>query len=121
MGWQAYLPAFGLLLQRFAGTEVWLDGEADSLPACLLSWLAAMTDKSQSKPLSQSLMALRGWPLLHFRAASHDRLWDYRQCSFHQFVGEAGEAGIRVWLSPSRRAYPTLSQSLGFLRQHAQR
>lgn len=121
MGWQAYLPAFGVLLQRFAGTEAWLDGEADSLPACLLAWLAAMADDNQPKSRVVPLLALRSWPLLHFRAASDDKVWDYRQCSFQQFVGEAGEAGIKVWFSPSRQAYPTLSLSLDFLRQHAQR
>ncbi|MBU1722232.1 MAG: hypothetical protein KJ892_00085 [Gammaproteobacteria bacterium] len=122
LGWQAFLPAFELLLQRFAGTEAWLDEGADSLPECLMQWLATMTDaEGRPKPLRLALLALRGWPLLSFRAAAQGRLWDYRHCSFSQFVQEAGEAGITVWFSPRRRAFPGLCQGLGFLRQHAQR
>lgn len=118
LGWQAYIPAFALLLQRFAGTEDWLEQDHDSLPECLSCWLASLVGE-QPKPLGLvALCALRRWPLLYFRAYACDAYWDYRQCSFHEFCQQAGEQGITVWFSPHRAAFPTLLQGLGFLRQH---
>jgi hypothetical protein len=117
LGWQAYIPAFAMLLQRFEGTQEWLEQETDTLPECLCAWLASLVG-ANAKPLPLALFALRSWALLYFRAADASKRWDYRQCSFMAFWQQAQEQHIDVWDDIHRVARPTLGQGLGFLRQH---
>jgi hypothetical protein len=134
LGWQAYIPAFAELLQRFEGTQDEREEEGDdTLPECLCAWLATLTwDDARSRRLS--LLALRHWKWLYFRAKAGSTEWDYRQCSFtgfcQQFGGQVSTWFIQIHIRHStlthsfgwepREAKPTLAQGLGFLRQHCQ-
>ncbi|MDD5395549.1 MAG: hypothetical protein PHE17_21205 [Thiothrix sp.] len=135
LGWQAYIPAFAELLQRFEGTQEEREQEGDNtLPECLCAWLATLTwENAKSRRLA--LLALRHWKWLYFRAKVGVAEWDYRQCSFTGFCQQSGEQGITTWFVqtqchfpalarslglPRRTAKPTLAQGLGFLRQHCQ-
>lgn len=125
LGWQAYLPAFMVLLDRFDGTELWFnDEEHDSLPYCLLTWLASLSSTG-AKPLPLALFAVRHWPVVAFRASIDGQLWDYRKLTFQQFCGDTPFSEIYTWLH-SRHHERKLSerfsfaQAVGFLRQHQQ-
>ncbi|MDD5395332.1 MAG: hypothetical protein PHE17_20095 [Thiothrix sp.] len=123
LGWQAYIPAFAELLQRFEGTENYLetaDGQPvtdeDTLPCLLSRWLESMTCDNP-KPIRLALFALRHWCVLYFRAKANGQLWDYRKIPFHPFCQAQG-LPITTWTASCRVADPTLAQGLGFLRQH---
>jgi hypothetical protein len=133
LGWQAYIPAFAELLQRFEGTQderEW--GNDNTLPECLCAWLASLTGE-EPQPSRLALFAVRHWQWLHFHAEASGIRWDYRRCSFTAFCQQSGGQSITTrfvqtqchhpelsrslgWLR--RTPFPTLAQGLGFLRQH---
>ena len=125
LGWQDYLPAFMALLACFDGTEAWFDDEErDSLPYCLLTWLASLTS-TEAKPLPLALFALRHWPVVAFRARIDRQVWAYRKLTFQQFCGDTPLSEIHVWLHcrHHQRKHSerfSLAQAVGFLRQHRQ-
>ena len=125
LGWQDYLPAFMALLACFDGTEAWFDDEErDSLPYCLLTWLASLTS-TEAKPLPLALFAVRHWPVVAFRARIDRQVWDYRKLTFQQFCGDTPLSEIHVWLHcrHHQRKHSerfSLAQAVGFLRQHRQ-
>lgn len=114
LDWQAYLPTFTLLLNRFEGTEEWLD-DADCLPGYLLAWLIALNGR---QPTIRTLLPLRHSPLLRLRVfhASDHTDWDYRQTSFQDFMAQP----TTVYFAPQLpRPIKPLTQCRGFLKQHA--
>jgi hypothetical protein len=109
LGWQAYIPAFAELLQRFEGTQDEREEEGDdTLPECLCAWLATLTwDDARSRRLS--LLALRHWKWLYFRAKAGSTEWDYRQCSFTGFCQQFG-GQVSTWFIQIHIRHSTLTR-----------
>lgn len=121
LGWEDYHAAFTTLLQHFEGTELWLDDEEhESLPYCLLTWLAALS-APDAKPMPLALFAIRHWSIVAFRASIADQRWDYRQQSFQAFCGDTPDSDIKVSFHYRNHLHTpgfSLAQAVGFLRKH---